>query len=78
LGKCVGEEKRKSPHKGISATSPWAAHLIINKVKKSDNRRETKAQDGHTVMAVVDDAMPGADARKFGDGTCRKEGVCAM
>ena len=22
---------------------------------------------------VVDDAIPGADARKFGDSTCRKE-----
>jgi len=39
-----------SPHKGTSATSLWAAHLIINRMKKRDSRR-AKAQDGHTVVA---------------------------
>jgi hypothetical protein len=27
------------------------SHLIINKVKKRDNLREARAQDGHTVVA---------------------------
>jgi hypothetical protein len=40
-------------------------------MKKRDSQREAKAQDGHTIVAVVDDAIPGADARKFGDSTCR-------
>lgn len=76
-GSVLGRKRETSPHKGTSATSPWAAHLIINKVKERQPR-EAKAQDGHTVVAVVEDAMSGADARKFGDGTCRKEDVCAI
>lgn len=53
-GKNVGRKKRvkeSSPHKDTSATSSWVVHLVINRMKKRDSRREAKVQDCHTVVA---------------------------
>jgi hypothetical protein len=81
----LGRKKRAKRNKsaqGTSTTSSWVAHLIINKVKRSDNQREAKTQDGHTVVAdslmILCRALMLETLVMVHAGRGKREGVCAV